>query len=263
MRRRLSGRQQARPQFSHAELSTPSIGIASLPFGYKAAVDGFELGDAGDELSACGPRFRHRVESRSRCCSLSRSARSRMISSRASARSVRVASGVVLLVSIPGTFDDAEQPRRVRGRPGRTRARSTLAPIGHGWERDRLACCLKVLNGIERTSPLVTAVGSSGGHEGRGASGCHRQLRLRRQGYDGQRGRGAAAGWPPPPRHVRRWRERQGAASLSRPPGRRRRSGRRDCLHVVGDTDGAGCLKTARRLATCSSMAGRYEGSGR
>ena len=50
-------------KFSHAELSTSSIGIASVPFGYKAAVDGFELGDAGDELErVVGPRFRHRVE---------------------------------------------------------------------------------------------------------------------------------------------------------------------------------------------------------
>ena len=39
-------------KLSHSELSTSSFGVASLPFGYKAAVDGFELGYAGDELSA-------------------------------------------------------------------------------------------------------------------------------------------------------------------------------------------------------------------
>ena len=38
-------------KFSHAELSTPSIGIASLPFGYKAAVDGFELEEVSVQLA--------------------------------------------------------------------------------------------------------------------------------------------------------------------------------------------------------------------
>jgi len=73
-------------------------------------------------------------------------------------------------LTTPSSLDVFADARGVH-EPGRHSRRS-----GHGWERDRLACCLKVLNGIERTSPLVTAVGSSGGHEGRGASGCHRQL---------------------------------------------------------------------------------------
>ena len=164
-------------KFSHAELSTSSIGIASVPFGYKAAVDGFELGDAGDELSALwaldfGTELKPQpllqlvaVGSEPHdllACKCE-------IGSRGERRgAARIDSGNGL--TTPSSLDVFADARGVH-EPGRHSRRS-----GHGWERDRLACCLKVLNGIERTSPLVTAVGSSGGHEGRGASGCHRQL---------------------------------------------------------------------------------------
>ena len=92
-------------KFSHAELSTSSIGIASVPFGYKAAVDGFELGDAGDELSALWALdFGTELKPQPLLQLVAAGSEPRAMSSpRSGPRSVRVASGVVLLVSIPAT----------------------------------------------------------------------------------------------------------------------------------------------------------------
>ena len=171
------GRRQARPLVLARGAQHLVHRNCSLPFGYKAAVDGFELGDAGDELSALwaldfGTELKPQpllqlvaVGSEPPDLLVCKCEIGSCGERRGAAR-----------IDPRKRFDDAEQPRRVRGRPGLHEPGRHSRRSSHGWEGDRLACCLKVLNGIERTSPLVTAVGSSGGHEGRGASGCHRQL---------------------------------------------------------------------------------------